>query len=511
MKLSAAVNLTIRNFAGGTITEYDSGLTNAIVTRRNDGRYQIERRPPINISIDASATVAKNKGRGSHYWESTGASYIVNDDTLYKNDYTNPIKTIDSGVKRVQFFEISTLLVLIDYENNKAWTISAADAVTEITDTNFPPNQTPALQLVPGGAVINGFLFVMTTGGIIQNSNLNDPTTWSALDYVEAEIDPDSGVFLTKHHQLLAAFGSKTVEYFVYDGSVVNGAPLARRDELAFSSGAADGYYNWQEGDNVYYIGATPSGALGIYTLNDFIPQHIVTPSSDLLDSLISMAIVKDGYDILMAGYTARGRTFLILTLYTLSSGVIIPETSLCFDTSNGNISFIETSIAGNNKFPLVSWTIRSGSSNRYGEGMFSNGDVISINDTPSSDDSLLADTYVDSGYVDTGYLTDGSASGTAITLKARLGIQDMDTDDYKFASNLTVNHDDTDTDQTITVRISRENSRSFNAGWDMSTQHKRRINRLGRFRRANFELEYSGSEAFPIEGIEFTAVRGAA
>jgi hypothetical protein len=72
--------------------------------------------------------------------------------------------------------------------------------VTQITDADYPSNTTR------GCAFLDGRFFVMATNGDIYQSALENAASWSSLEFIGTQIEPDSGVYLAKHNNYLAAF-----------------------------------------------------------------------------------------------------------------------------------------------------------------------------------------------------------------------------------------------------------------------------------------------------------------
>jgi hypothetical protein len=388
---------------------------------------------------------------------------------------------------------------LLDPENDDGWTITSGGTLAEITDTDFPPKQTPAVALAYGGAILDGSLYVLGEDGTIYGSDIEDATAWNALNLISAERVPDGGVYIGKHHDHVFVLGPRSCEFF-YDAANATGSPLARRQDVFFDIGCMSGESAWENGDISYFVGTDSASAIGVYALKNF---SVVKISNSTIDSFISQAIVKDGYSVVGSGLSAQGHVFYLMTLYTTSVSVIVPETTLCFDSVTGKWGVWETTVNGMTKFPIIAWTTRTAPTPRYGEGIFSNGDLFTLTDDLSPSDTLLASTYVVTDYVDTGYITETAASGTAITLKSRTGQYDGGTHNIKLLSNIRHVGELTDASQTLTVRWSNESSRDFNSGIDVDTSIFQKVNRLGKFRRRNFEVEYSGTEQIKLYALE--------
>lgn len=498
MRIPLIPNLHINMFNGATIAELDAGITNGIVEKRNDFIY-VTQRPSIDVFEDASANVSDARGRAVYYWDSVGDLYFVNNGTIYKNSHASVVSTSPTaGTKKCKFVESGGLLVLLDTENSQGFTITTGDVVTEITDVDFPPKQTPAVALAYGGASLDKYLFVLGTNGIIYNSMVNDPTAWAALDFLDAERSPDGGQYLGKHHDTIVVYGVRTIEFF-YDAANTTGSPLSRRQDVSYQIGCTSGESVWEEGHRSFFVGTDFSGSLKVFTLENFQVRKISTSS---IDSLLTQAITKDEYLVNGSGFSASGHTYYILNLY-LTPGDSEPTTTLVFDDTTGLWGQWETTVNGLSKFPLMSWSVRTGVQPRYGEGILFNGDMISINDNFNPQDTVLSSTYVTDGYVSDGYVLSSNESGTQINLKIRTGQSDGGSEIKKKMPNIRHVGDLTETSQNLTIRWAKENNASFNAGTTVDTSIFQRVNRIGSFRRINFEIDYSGTEVLRLEALE--------
>jgi len=503
MRLSPAVDLHINKFSGAAITERESGIINGVVEKRGNVQY-VTQRPSIDVFDDASASVSDARGRAIYHWDAADDLYLLNNDTIYKNSHASVVSTSPTaGTKKCKFLEIGGHLVLLDAENSQGFKITTGDTVTEITDVDFPPKQTPAVSLAYGGAVLDGYLFVLGTNGTIYNSALGDPTTWGALDFLEAERDPDGGQCLGKHHDNVVAYGVKTIEFF-YDAANATGSPLARRQDVAYQIGCASGESVWEEGDRSFFVGNDFSGSLHVYTLENFQVRPV---STSTIDSFLTQAIMKDSYIATGSGLTAQGHTYYMLTLY-LAPSDIEPYITLVYDATTGLWGEWNTTVNNLSKFPVMDWSTRNGTQARYGEGILTNGDMLTLNDDMNPQDTLLATTYVTTGYVATGYVLSAGESGTPISLNVRLGQTDYGTDKMKTMPSVRAIHNKTENTQTLTLKTAKENNETFSTGVTVDTSKREKFTRLGGFERVNLDLTYAGTEALRLEALELD-VRG--
>ena len=510
MKINPLVDLEIRKFVGSGITDYSSGLTNCAFNN-NNGKWEITQRASIDISEDASAlgTPPEERGRGIYYWETQSNLFIVNDDTVYEatqdGGEVGAANQISQGTERVTMLETigTRRLVILDAENNEGWWIdSAASSVTAITWSALWPST-----ICHGGAILDGYLFVMDEDGVIYNSLVDDPTSTTATSFLEAERENDKGVYLGKHNEHIVAFGTRTIEFF-YDAGYATGSPLQRRQDIMHNLGCADGLGVWENGDTIYFVGSSTTGQLAIYRLENFNPVMI---SNDTLNSYLTQGLTQDNLRIILSGWSAMGQDTLIMTVYTLtgaSPGTIVPKLSICYNSVTKIWGFINTTVGGHNYFPLIAFTKRTGGQNatdaaRRGEGIFYNGDIINVNDKLIPvDTSLGADgVYVDGVYEDDIYVSTSLSSGTNIHTIMRTGHVNGGVREYKFQSSEYLMMDTTDTSQTMTVKHADEGTTTFTTVGTIDTSlDKKEIYQGGRFMQRNYQLEYSGDEQFFFE-----------
>jgi hypothetical protein len=495
IRLPVTPDLRIHSFGGGSIAELESGITNGMVEVRNGIPY-LTQRPSIDISEDAGTDT---RGRAIHYWDEASALHILNDGELFKGSYSTSISTAPtSGTKSASFFELGSVLLLIDAENDELFTIQTNGTTAKVTDTDFPPNDTPAVGLAYGGAVLNNVFYVLDEDGNVFGSDDGDATSWNALNFLNAARSNDGGIYLGKHHDNLVAMGPSTIE-FMYDAANATGSPLSRRQDLSFNIGCALGEAVWEVGDRLFFIGVTSPGMLGVYTLENFALSKI---SNATIDSYITQSVVKDGIDVVASGFAAHGHWFYCITLHTTLTD-ISPLVTLVYDSVVNKWYQWDITVNDQSKFPVVGWSKREGASSRAGDGLLSNGDIFTINDDMLPIDTLVASTYWVDGYAESGYVVSTSGDGDNIAIACRTGMYDGGTNRYKKAESIRYVGDRTTNSETLTLKWADENNDSFNTGRGKDISINSQWHRLGRFQRRNHEVSYSGDESLRMEALE--------
>jgi len=197
----------------------------------------------------------------------------------------------------------STLLVL---KNNTAMSTlnTTTGVVTQVTDPNYPAIT------VPGLVQLDGTFYVAKSTGEIYGSAINDPTTWSALNYITAEIEPDSIVAIDKVLNYLVAFGAWTTEFF-YDAGNATGSPLSSVPNAFFTIGCASGASVVRTENMVVWMSQTLQRGRQIMVLNGFQPELISNPQVDRILNADDLA------NVYAFAIRTNGGNFYVLTLKT--------------------------------------------------------------------------------------------------------------------------------------------------------------------------------------------------
>ena len=230
--------------------------------------------------------------------------------------------------------------------------------------------------------------------------------------------------------------------------------------------------------------------------------------STSTLDSFITQTVTRDNYFAVGSGLSGQGHIYYTLTLYTTPSD-ISPAITLVYDDLTGLWGEWTTTVSDLTKFDLVSWSKREGETERFGEGIMSNGDLVSVNDNLMVQDTLNGATYVITGYVADNYVLSTADVGTVIDMKSRLGMFDGGQNEWKYPTQYRFVGDTTESSQTLTLKWANENNSSFNTGKTMDTSKYQKITRPGRYRRRNHEMTYSGTERLRLEALETDPVAG--
>lgn len=213
-----------------------SGMLNVIAVKSGNETPYGETRLPIR----ASAVAALSTGivRGAYVWEKTTGTvyyFVVTTDGTTSKVYSSTngttwsaINTLGTNastpVRFTEFIDDVNTKKLIMVDGIEGYVFTNNSAGTKITDTDFPSPH------VPFPVFLDGYLFLAKAGtGDVYNSDLNDPTSWTAGSFLSSELYPDDIQALLKMSTYILAVGTQGSEFF-YDAANATGSPLARYD-----------------------------------------------------------------------------------------------------------------------------------------------------------------------------------------------------------------------------------------------------------------------------------------
>lgn len=217
-------------------------------------------------------------GRGVIYF--SGHIYWAAGNILYRDN--TAVQTLDTSSGTVGFSPYQGIYsALIVLDGTSGWVVKTDLSITKIVDANFP---TPH---VPHPVSLDGYVFAAKAGTAdIYNCNVNDPFTWSASQFITAEMYPETIVNLTKNQNYLYAIGTSAIEYFS-DAGIATGSPLARNAAAVQQYGCPAPESVAQTDIEVILVGENNNGGRTVYKVSGFKSEDIGIPAlSQWLNSL---------------------------------------------------------------------------------------------------------------------------------------------------------------------------------------------------------------------------------
>lgn len=252
---------------------YDTQFKNALVEPIGEEYFQVLKRNGVENVTTTPAITGTTVGQ--YYWATTsgtnylvvvtlagagtGIVYMINTSTFAATQASIPIATLlraDSPVFFAEFLYQSGSVDLMISVESQLYKLTTAGVMTQIITA-------PA----PGGRAIvylDGYLFTHDDGNI-WNSNLNDPTTWTAGSFLAADSYPDVTQRISRVGPYIVALGVESIQYF-YDAANPTGTPLAANVGATKRVGYIGGLANF--GDDLLFVGSANQGPPTVYRLS---------------------------------------------------------------------------------------------------------------------------------------------------------------------------------------------------------------------------------------------------
>lgn len=518
--------------AGNVIIGAGQSTTNLLYSKYQDQRQFAVTRPPLKGYAespwpDVGGRVAASP-RGVYFWEAANSLIAVDFAQVYKGAYGAEIGRITGGKDPVFFAEMSdTKLVLTDPENNEVWELTNSSGALTIAEITGTVQVSLISEGIAGGVVsLDGYCFIMSKQGKIYNSNVDDLTTWGALDFVTTLRVVDAGVYLTKQQENVVAFGTSSIEFF-YNAAAPTGSPLKRRDDVVYNVGCSGYKTIHNNGNRIFFVGSTSLGSLGMYKLHDLQLQYV---SYDTLDSWINDTLLTDGFDLLVCGGNVGEHYIVYVTSVASDINYLLPIWKPIFtavyDDANQLWGRFTTGLYEdqinpedvNVVFPVISVAERYGTNIQGQTLQLLDGKLAVFGTTDESVDSMSGGPYVTEDgdeesaqeYVllQSGYMTTGVGEKAA-NIKLQIITSQWDADTYtnKFMHRFAVVGRTRplrkDADTPITISWTDDDYNTYKGGRPLSVLMDRKLTRLGKFKRRAFKLDYEGTNRLRIEALE--------
>jgi hypothetical protein len=329
---------------------------------------------------------------------------------------------------------------------------------------------------------LDGYLFVAKDStGDIYNSDLDNPLSWTAGNYISAEMYPDVLYALSKNNNYIYAIGESSVEFF-YNAGNATGTPLARYASGVLQIGVP---YLWrrtvlQTDTEVFFVGDTGDGDYSVWLIDGFKPTMISTPNINRLLKKLGNAVGEYG----LSSYELRisGHKLFVINFIGYYALVYDSTTKIWYKWStNTATSFSPTHYLGSD-----------GCGSPIGE-------------------SYLQDTSGIIYKIDDTVVLDGTKTFTTNITSPEM---DFDTFNKKFFSKLTVLGRETAMNagnNTVSVSWSDDGYTTFNTPRTLPTNWSQTpfIFKLGSSRRRAFRITLNNTNPWIIYGVEVNINKG--
>jgi len=265
---------------------------------------------PGAVALGAGVgTLATDKGRGAAVMG--GILYSVQGQVLYEIDEdgvaTN--RGTITGTARVSMAHNGLVLCIV-VPGGDAYVYTAATmTLAQITDANFQTADTVAYS--------DGYyIFSESDGTNWFVSALNDPTSYNALDFGSAELNPDLITAVFANYDEVIVFGEETTEHFQNIGGA--DFPYQRIQGASYEKGCTAKYTPVQWEGGFYFVGAGKNEKSSIYRGGSSAePEKI---STDAIDAKIQEFTASEISEAFSFTYSLRGYSFVGFTFRSLTT-----------------------------------------------------------------------------------------------------------------------------------------------------------------------------------------------
>jgi hypothetical protein len=200
----------------------DSRLVNCYVEKikesnNDEPQYDVFGRPGYTFYSQPTGGAAT--GLGMFNWQ--GQVYAIVGGSFYNLTTSTFLGTVDSTAQ-YKFNQVLGATPKMVFNNGAAaYYYDPSDGLVQLTNV---VNGIP-IPHAKGWAYLDSSLYIADTLNNINESGINDPTTWNALSVLQAQIEPDYNMFLCKQLVYVIDMKQWTTEVF-YDAGNATGSAL---------------------------------------------------------------------------------------------------------------------------------------------------------------------------------------------------------------------------------------------------------------------------------------------
>ena len=317
--------------------------------------FSVASEPQDVVNVDSSQAITSIEPSLQFFAEVAGQAqsqnvlFLKNSREAWKYDGTTLSKITDAdypgwsvvtptSITRSGSTTTVTLPAAVNWQSGSSVTIAgAAQAeyngtfvinVTDSTHFTYQVTGTPATPAtgtitakggrttVPGVVYLDGYFFVMDRNAVIYNCGLGDPTSWNALDFITANIEPGSGVALAKSQNYVIALKSWSTEFF-YDAGNATGSPLSPVLSAFTLIGCASGESVANIDGMIAFVSKTRQKGRAVHVMSGQVQEQISTPdierilNADTMENVYSYGVRISGHVFYVLGLRDSGLTLV--------------------------------------------------------------------------------------------------------------------------------------------------------------------------------------------------------
>jgi len=446
----------------GTLTK-DSKMVNCYIEQTTNGMALVKR--PGSLQVFSQA------GTPQGTFNCNGRSYSIVNDTVYdiQSSTAVAIPSVTTAGQRYENLPDVPFGTTLLKSPSGLWKFAGSSdgtggTFTKITDANYPATT------VPGIAYLDGIVYVMNTAGTVLGSAIEDPLTWPALNFIQADFSLGQGAGLYRHLNYVVAYYTQGIQMY-YDanaanGDVSTGTQLGPVTNASWTSGLAAGYSVVEVVDLSFFVAQDKKRGRVVMMCNGL---ELTVVSTAFVGKILDLSAL--GNNVYSWSLRITGHTFYGLTLTDLNL-------TLVYDVASNQWQLWSSLVNG-----VEQYFIGSSYLNGQGQDLMQslvNGSIFQM--TPNS--------YQDQ-------------TSTPIRVTAITSIYDFGTINYKRIASLFCLGDNTPT--VVTIDFSDDDYTTWIGAKVISMLPTRKqIQRAGRFRRRAYRLQHSDNSPLRLVDGKF-------
>jgi hypothetical protein len=234
--------------------------------------------------------------RGGIEFAKDAVGYVVNGSTLYQVSFAQKtvIGTLSTSSGRVSMAHNGVQVMIVDGRFGYIYNTSTL-TFAQISDADFPSN--PATCCFAGRRFVVGFV----NSSRFYWSDIDDGLTWDALNFANAESNPDSIVSVYASNGQVILFGSDTTEFWGNSG-IADPAFIALQGN-ASEWGLAARWSLAKYDNSLMCLMKNRMGQVMVAQLNGYLPKKVSTIDMDAIINAYSVVSDASGYSYMLGGH----------------------------------------------------------------------------------------------------------------------------------------------------------------------------------------------------------------
>jgi hypothetical protein len=263
----------------------------------------------------ANPSATTGNGMGVFWWN--GSVYSIFSGNLYKDNSTTAVATgLDTTGGVYSFSSLMGGTPKLVFQNGIQGyaynSVGGASATLHSINASYPQFTTKGLCYLDGSMYVMQHFFgtsvtPATIWGSVPNS-VDQSGDWDVLDFITAQIEPDSGVYLGKQINYVVCLKEWSTEFFIDVGNPT-GSPLQFYPSLKQGFGCASQDSVQSIKDVMFWVSTSRGASNQVVMMQDASIKLVSTPEIDRLLNQADLSIVYSWQ------IECNGHSFYVVTI----------------------------------------------------------------------------------------------------------------------------------------------------------------------------------------------------